>query len=159
MTRETASRPEDFGVLLNLAFGVFKKKLHLAMADAGFDDLGPAFGYVFRMLAGGEANLSDLARALEITAPGALKIVNDMAAKGYVERVDHPTDARQRLLRLTPRAREAMKFARRFHARFEAGLERQLGATAARALRRSLEAIVDSGTEAGHGPSVRLRPI
>ena len=43
--------PVDFGVLLNLAFGSFKAGLHAELARAGFDDVGPSFGYVFRLLA------------------------------------------------------------------------------------------------------------
>jgi DNA-binding MarR family transcriptional regulator len=96
--------PEDFGVLLNLAFGAFKQELHAELARVGFDDVGPSFGYIFRLLARNKpSNLRDVAAALRITAPGALKVVNDMVEKGYVERQECPGDARQKLLTLTPR--------------------------------------------------------
>ena len=134
--------PTDFGVLLNLAFGSFKSGLHGELAGAGFDDVGPSFGYVFRLLASRPRNLSEVAAALAITAPGALKIVNDMVDKGYVERQAHAVDARQKLLALTPRARRAMKAAHQFHVQFEAALARRLGVEDARAARRVLEAIV-----------------
>ena len=104
--------------------------------------MGSSFGYVSRLLAREPLNLSAVAAALAISAPGALKIVNDMVDKGYVERLAHAGDARQKLLALTPRARQAMKAARRFHAQFEAGLARQLGADDAQAARRVLEGIV-----------------
>jgi len=147
--------PIDFGVLLNLAFGSFKAGLHAELARAGFDDVGPSFGYVFRLLASRPHNLSEVAGALAITAPGALKIVNDMVDKGYVERQAHAVDARQKLLALTPRARRAMKAARQFHAQFEAALARQLGAGDARAARRALEVIV-AAAPAG---AVHLRAV
>jgi len=147
--------PTDFGVLLNLAFGSFKAGLHAELARAGFDDIGPSFGYVFRLLASRPLNLSEVAGALAITAPGALKIVNDMVDKGYVERQAHAIDARQKLLALTPRARRAMKSARQFHAQFEAGLAQRLGAGDARAARRVLEAIVASAPAA----EVQLRAV
>ena len=134
--------PVDFGVLLNLAFGTFKARLHDELSRAGFDDVGPSFGYVFRLLAKEPLNLSAVAAALAISAPGALKIINDMADKGYVERLAHAGDARQKPIALTPRARQAMKAARRFHGQFEAALARQLGADDAQAARRVLEAIV-----------------
>lgn len=147
--------PADLGVLLNLAFGTFKAQLHRELARAGFDDIGASFGYVFRLLAPAPRNLSEVAAALAISAPGALKIVNDMADKGYVERLAHAADARQKLLALTPRALQAMKVAHRFHGQFEAGLARQLGAEDARAARRVLEAIVAAAPDGG----VQLRGV
>jgi DNA-binding MarR family transcriptional regulator len=150
---------QDFGVLLNLAFGAFKTDLHAALARAGFDDIGPSFGYVFRLLAPGPLNLREVAQALGMTAPGALKIVNDMAAKGYVERLEHAADARQKPLALTPRARQAMAAAHAFHVAYEAALARRLGAGATQGARRLLEAIVDA-SDAPSGPGRnRLRPL
>jgi len=146
----------DFGVLLNLAFGTFKARLHEELAGAGFDDLGASFGYVFRLLAPGAANLRELAEGLGMTAPGALKIVNEMVDTGYVERSEHETDARQKLLALTPRARKAMKAAQRFHARFEAELAARVGERDARALRRALEHIVAAQGESGRAPATLM---
>ena len=159
----TKTRPSggghDFGVLLNLAFGAFKSGLHEAMARAGFDDIGPSFGYVFRLLADEPSNLRHVAEALGMTAPGALKIVNDMVAKGYVERLEHAQDARQKLLGLTPRARKAMRVAHAFHAQFEADLARRIGARDTQATRKLLEAIVsDADARSSDGPT-RLRPL
>ena len=90
-----------------------------------------------------------------MTAPGALKIVNDMVDKGYVERAGHEADARQKLLRLTARARAAMEVAHDFHLAFEAGLAERLGVRDARAARRVLEAIVAAQGKGG----VALRPV
>jgi DNA-binding MarR family transcriptional regulator len=157
MRHEAPVPPQDFGVLLNLAFGAFKAGLHAELARAGHDDIGPSFGYVFRMLADGPAILRELAQGLDMSAPGALKIVNEMVARGYVVRSDHPVDARQKLLALTPRARKAMQVAHRFHLRFEAGLAQRLGARDAAAARRVLEAIVAAQGE-GAGSGVRLAP-
>ena len=155
-TAPDADAPADFGVLLNLAFGAFKTRLHDELARVGYDDVGPSFGYVFRLLAQRETNLSEVAQALGMTAPGALKILNDMVDKGYVERVAHAGDARQKLLRLTARARGAMKAAHRFHRRFEAALAERLGARDAQAARRALESIVAEAAGEG-GPG--LRPL
>ncbi len=151
--------PVDFGVLLNLAFGSFKTQLHAALARAGFDDIGASFGYVFRLLAAEPSNLRDVAQALAISAPGALKIVNDMVDKGYVERLEHALDARQKLLALTPRARRAMAIARRSHAEFEQALAQRVGARQAAAARAALEAIVAEEQARGPAGAVSLRPL
>ena len=159
-TSTSAKRvPQDFGILLNLAFGAFKRQLHAELARIGFDDIGASFGYVFRLLANGPSNLSDVAASLGITAPGALKIVDDMVDKGYVERRKHPGDARQKLLTLTPRAHRAMAAAHDFHVAFERSLADRIGARRASAARAALEAIVaDAGREDG-APGIALRPL
>jgi DNA-binding MarR family transcriptional regulator len=149
--------PRDFGVLLNLAFGAFKQELHAELARVGFDDVGPSFGYVFRLLAHKPTNLRDVAQALCITAPGALKIVNDMVDKGYVERQEHPGDARQKLLTLTPRARQAMAAAHEFHEAFERALATRIGPRQVSAARAVLEAIVASAERDNGEIEIALR--
>lgn len=139
----------DLGVLLNMAYGAFVARLHTAMAKAGFQDLGPSFGYVFRLLDAGPASLVSLATRLQITSQGALKIVADMEAKGYVERRDHPDDARVRMVALTPRGKKALATARRFHSAFETQLASQVGAAHAAILRSTLERIVSDATDDG----------
>ena len=46
------SSPPDFGILLGLAYQGFVDQLHVDLAGRGFTDLGPAFGYVVRAIAG-----------------------------------------------------------------------------------------------------------
>ncbi len=131
----------DFGVLLNVAFGAFKSQLHARLAEDGFDDLGSSFGYVFRLLKGQPHSLSQVAAGLGITAQGALKVINDMVAKGYVERHEEPGDGRVKRLSLTPRALAAMAQAQRFHVEFEQALAAQVGAQQVAAMREVLETI------------------
>ena len=158
-TSATPPTRQDFGVLLNLAFGAFKTELHEALAQAGFDDIGPSFGYVFRLLADAPLNLREVAHELGMTAPGALKIVNDMAALGYLERLEHAGDARQKLLTLTARAREAMAVAHAFHVRFEATLAHRIGIRETQGARRVLEAIVEASDARPGNERSRLRPL
>jgi DNA-binding MarR family transcriptional regulator len=106
---------DDLGVLLTLALGAFKQRLHAHLAHAGYDDLGASFGFVLRSLDGGPLSLVDLARRLGISAQGALKIATEMVDRGYVERQDDPEDKRVRRLLLTSRGRDALREARRFH--------------------------------------------
>lgn len=143
---------EDFGVLLNLAYGAFKAELHAVMEKDGFDDLGSSFGYVFRLLEKGPATLRDVAAHLDITSQGALKVVDDMVRKGYLERRDHPDDGRLKLLVLTDRARAAIASARRFQRRFEKRLAERLGVAHAAAARAALEDIAGHAAAAGSLP-------
>ena len=117
----------DLGVLLTLALEVFKERLHAHLARAGYDDLGPSFGFVFRSLADRPLSLVELAARLQISSQGALKIVTEMEGRGYVERQDDPTDRRVRRLALTSRGRSALREARRLHAAVEQELTDTLG--------------------------------
>ncbi len=152
-----SSRPaHDFGVLLNLAFAAFRQALDADLAAAGYDDIGTSFGYVFRRLADGPCSLSELAQELAMTPPGALKVVDDMVAKGYVQRSVDTADRRVKRLHLTERGQAALKRAHQFHQRYEQQLARRLGAEPAAAARAVLEAMV-SGED---GARVRRpRPV
>ncbi len=146
---------QDLGVLLNLAFLSFRQALDADLAAAGYDDLGASFGYVFRRLAEGECSLTELAEQLGMTPPGALKVVEDMVQKGYVERLDDPNDRRVKRLVLTARGRAALRRARQFHARYEEALAGRWGAGKIDSLRRVLAGMV---ADAGPVPR-RPRPV
>lgn len=141
--------PLELGILLNLAFGAVKQRLHSHLAAAGFNDLGPSFGYVFRVLDDASPSLAEVASRLGITAQGALKIVGEMVAKGYVERVDDEQDGRIRRLRLTSRGNKALQEARKFYATYERALRRRLGGSRVAVARGVLEAIVAEGEAVG----------
>jgi DNA-binding MarR family transcriptional regulator len=142
---------QDFGVLLNMAFGAFKDGLHAALAEAGFDDVGGSFGYVFRLLAEEPASLGAVAQHLGITPQGALKIIDDMVRKGYVVRLPCAEDGRIKMLALTERGSLAVTCASRYHRRFEKALAGRIGAANAVAARAALEDIVRHHGQAGAG--------
>ena len=117
----------------------------------GFDDLGRSYGYVFRVLGDGDRSLSELAGLLGMTLPGAGKIVDEMEARGYVERHPDRSDRRVKRLALSRRGRAALKAARAFHRGYERRLAR------APAIRAALETIVG---EPADGPTPPyLRPL
>jgi DNA-binding MarR family transcriptional regulator len=140
----SSTAPLDFGVLLNVAFVAFKDALEADLAAAGFDDIGTSFGYVFRLLAEAPCNLSELAVQLGMTSPGALKVVGDMVAKGYVSRTADADDRRVKRLELTHRGHAALARARSFHERYERALAQRLGMRQVAATRKLLEAMAAS---------------
>jgi len=141
----------DLGVLLTLALEAFKERLHAHLARAGYDDLGPSFGFVFRSLADRPLSLVELAARLQISSQGALKIVSEMEGRGYVERQDDATDRRVRRLALTSRGRSALREARRLHAAVERELTDTLGPERVVAARAVLETL--AGEAAGDDPT------
>src|SRR6185503_13405439 len=117
----------DFGILLGLAYQTFTDRLREALARDGFDDLGTAFGYVFRALADDRPSQQQLAEQLGITAQGVAKLIGEMVEKGYVQRTTDKDDSRIKRLALAPRGRAALSAARRFHAQFEKELSKDIG--------------------------------
>ena len=69
----------------------------------GFTDIRPAHGFAFARLAGDGATIGQLAEHLDVTKQAASQMVEDLVTKGYVERRQHPEDARARLIVLTPK--------------------------------------------------------
>ena len=67
----------------------------------GFDDLRPAHGFACARLAPGGATITQLAEHLDVTRQAGAQLVDELIAKGYVERSRHPDDARARLIVLT----------------------------------------------------------
>jgi DNA-binding MarR family transcriptional regulator len=147
----------DIGILLGLAYSTFVDRLHVAMEAAGFDDLGSSFGYVFRALADRPLMLREVAERLGMTAQGALKIIDEMVERGYVERTPDPSDGRAKRLGLSRRGRDALRTARAFHASFEATMRADHGARRTATVRAVFEAIV--GVDAGDSAAAVLRPL
>jgi DNA-binding MarR family transcriptional regulator len=67
----------------------------------GFSDVRPAHGFAFARLAPDGATITQLAEHLGVTRQAAGQLVEELIAKGYLERRPHPDDARARLIVLT----------------------------------------------------------
>jgi MarR family transcriptional regulator for hemolysin len=137
-------RQLDFGIVLGLAYQSFVEQLNAALAQRGFTDIRPAFGYVLRALADQPLTSGQLATRLAITAQGAGKLVDLMVEAGYVERQLDTTDRRTRWLHLTPRGQAALAAAREIHHDIELKLVAKLGAEPMGTLREVLEHVVGS---------------
>jgi DNA-binding MarR family transcriptional regulator len=156
-----AADPDDFGILLGLAYQRFVDALNAHLRHGGFADLGTSFGYVLRALAVEPLTATQLAARLHLTPQGAAKIVDDMVRRGYVERQLDPRDGRARRLVLAQRGQQALARARAFHAAFERRLGETQGVEQARQLRLALEALVadEHGRPTPETSSRLLRPL
>ncbi len=91
----------------SLAFGLLAASRALVdgvsagVRARGFADLRPAHGFAFTRLSAGGATITELAEHLGVTRQAAAQLVDELVAKGYVERQPHPRDARARLIVLT----------------------------------------------------------
>jgi DNA-binding MarR family transcriptional regulator len=149
------AHPLDFGILLGLAYQAFVDELHEHLHECGFTDIGRSYGYVFRALDGNTLHLRQLAERLCMSDQGAVKIVNEMQARGYLERYPDLHDGRIKKLRLSSKGSQALDQAQRFHARYEARLRSAIGRPQLASTRLVLEKMVaKTGTDAAHA---RLR--
>ena len=86
-------------------------RIQEALARRGYVDVRPAHGFAFVRISAGNATTLDVAEHLGVTKQAASQLVEQLVARGYVERPVDPDDARRRPLRLTPRGRACTRAA------------------------------------------------
>jgi DNA-binding MarR family transcriptional regulator len=86
--------------------------LRAAFAAAGLDGIRPAQAVALVPLVGGGLHASDLADRLGVTRQAVAQAVAALERHDYVVRGPHPSDARARIIELTPRGRHALRVMR-----------------------------------------------
>jgi DNA-binding MarR family transcriptional regulator len=124
--------------------------IHEGVVARGFTDLRPAHGFAFVRLAPSGATVSDLAAHLGVTRQAASQLVDELAAKGYVERRPHPDDGRARLVVLTERGWACTRAADQAAAETIGTWASVVGEDRLQALRDDLARIAPAG---------RIRPV
>jgi DNA-binding MarR family transcriptional regulator len=87
----------------------------------------------------------DVANHLGISKQAASQLVELLVQRGYVERTQHPTDARSSVLSLTPRGWACTKAAEASAAKTIMGWERTVGRSNMDSLTSTLSAVVAPG--------------
>jgi DNA-binding MarR family transcriptional regulator len=128
----------DLAILMTGSARVIADRLGDAVARAGVDDMRSSFGFVIRALAENDRTLTELSELLGVTKQAAIKVVDEMERRGYVERRPDPADRRAKVIRLTDKARKVRRTALRASGRLEAELVADLGAADVEAARRVL---------------------
>jgi DNA-binding MarR family transcriptional regulator len=149
----------DFAVLVVGATRCVAERLDAAVAAAGIEGMRAPFGFVIRALHGSPLTLTELAERLGVTKQAAIKVVDEMEARGFVARAADPRDRRAKTIALTPRGEAVRRAARAESERMEAELAAELGDADVAALRRVLLRFVErhgGGEDAAAG---RARPL
>jgi DNA-binding MarR family transcriptional regulator len=98
------------------------------MAASGFADRALPDGRVLRLCAGNDSvTASEIGRELGITRQGAGKIVAGLRDRGYVTLDTSTIDGREKIVALTPFAREYLEAQRSASRRIERKLRREVG--------------------------------
>ena len=156
-------RPARLGVALQQAWAGYQRELDRELAAAGFADRGFPEGRVLRLCANAAADvtISQIGRELGITRQGASKIVASLRDRGYVALSPSPTDRREKIVTLTPRAVRFRAAERQAASRIEAQIRSDLGPEALDGLYGLLDALdaLGGGSVTRREPAHALRAL
>ena len=128
--------------LLSVGLDQFSGQLHERVAVAGYGDIRPGHGCVFGGIdPDNGSRLTDLAERAMMTKQSVGEVTSDLEQLGYVERVPDPDDGRAKLIRLTPKGREAYAIGQRLIDEVERDWAERFGEEGVAALREVLEAV------------------
>jgi DNA-binding MarR family transcriptional regulator len=128
--------------LLDMASAALFAEFRIDLVEAGYGDIRPTHGCVFRFVREEGMRLTELATFADMTKQSIGEIVDDLADRGYVERIPDPADRRAKLIRLTEKGEQAQATGRALFAKLEQRLADRYGADRLEQLRPLLEEIV-----------------
>lgn len=132
-------RSPNTGVLLQDPFLILVDRLHEGLAEAGYPDVRPAHGNVFRFIRKEGSRITELAERARVTKQTMGYLVDYLEERGYVERRPDPKDGRAKIVHLTEKGRESVRVAQEIIGRVEAQWAERLGEDRMEQLRRLLE--------------------
>jgi DNA-binding MarR family transcriptional regulator len=132
----------DFAILIVGAARVVADRLNQAIERSGVEDMRTPFGYVIRALADRDRTLTELADLLGVSKQAAIKVVDEMEARGFLARHPDPDDRRVKVLRLTEKGRNVRRTALAASHALERELRREVGDTTVDELRVGLDALL-----------------
>ncbi len=149
-----SSLPLPTNALLRTAYNAVSARIFAGVkAGRHFDDLRPAHGNAMEQLELEDGlRLTEMARRAGITVQSMGELVDDLEAKGYLERRPDPGDRRAKRIHLTKRGRTNARIAKQATADVEDHLAELLGQQHYQQLRRSLQQIIARDT---HGREQR----
>jgi DNA-binding MarR family transcriptional regulator len=137
------------GALLRFAHQSVIRRVLEGLSAAGFGDVQPAHFAPLQALwdCPEGVRATELAARARITKQSMGELVEQLAVRGYVERVPDPQDGRARLVRFTSRGRKASRIARETVHGVEADWSRKLSARRIEELRETLKMLLASEVE------------
>jgi DNA-binding MarR family transcriptional regulator len=137
-----AGEPCTYGFELPLLlFGGFRSiidELHAELARRGHPDLRPAHGFALQAIGLPGATATEVGRRLGISKQAAGKTIDRLAELGYVHKAGDDRDRRRKLVRITPRGRDALAQSAMIFEDIRSRWQATLGATRLSALEQDL---------------------
>jgi DNA-binding MarR family transcriptional regulator len=147
----------DLAILVVGAARTVADRLGKAVAGAGIPDMRTPYGYVIRALADRDRTLTEVAELLAVSKQAAIKVIDEMEARGFLVREAHPGDRRVKLLRLTEKGRTVRRTALAASRDLEARLRAAAGDADVDALLRALQVFLDTHDAGAHAAAGHSR--
>jgi DNA-binding MarR family transcriptional regulator len=154
----TPHPPETLLSLLDAATESVLAEFRRDLEEAGYADIRPTHGCVFRFVRDDGMRLTELARLAGMTKQSVGELVDDLVDLGYVERIPDPEDRRAKLICLTDRGIEAQRVGFGLLIDVEDRWAERFGATRMKQLRKLLEEAVSEDAP-GAAPELRERRL
>ena len=137
------SRPST-PTLLRTAYNALSMNIYRSVVDAGLSDMRPAHGNAMEMLAIEDGlRLTDIAARAGMAPQSMGELVDDLVAKGYLERREDSEDRRAKRIYLTPKGRASAEASSVAVTSVEHQLTDCLGAVQYRQMRRHLAVVIE----------------
>jgi DNA-binding MarR family transcriptional regulator len=124
--------------LFAIAYRSLIDSMHMQLRERGYQDVGTGFGYVLLLARERPLTGNDVAQLMGMTKQGASKLIDALERAQYLERYEHPEDARSKLLRITAKGRRLLSTVEQIYAELEREWAQALGARSLSTLRRDL---------------------
>ncbi len=135
--------------LMRYAIQDARGRIHAAVRDAGFDDVGSPHITLFRWPGPEGRRPTEVAADAQISKQRVNDLLGDLERLGYLERTVDPTDERARIVRLTERGQRLQEAALASHRAVEREWADAVGPERWEQLLEALAAIAPVGRTAG----------
>jgi|SRR5215208_419922 len=134
-------------------------KMRDRLAEEGYGDIREGYGCVFGFIDIDEGSrLTELAERAGLTKQAVGEVIPELEQLGYLTREPDPRDRRAKIIKLTPKGRDACLTGRRLFAEIEREWADQLGEDLLAGLRDAAEKIAaaERGEAAQAGTALRM---
>ena len=137
-----------------MAYRQIIDELHARLAARGYGDVSPNFGYVLLAVREQPMTVTAIASLLGVTKQAASKLIDGMAADGYVSRTANADDARAKAIAISARGKRFLTTVESIYDEIETEWAGIASKARMDALRAGLQSVVEARHD-GRLPAVR----
>jgi DNA-binding MarR family transcriptional regulator len=157
MSADPSPPPRPLPALLTQVKEAALHKMRDRLAEEGYGDIREGYGCVFGFIDIDEGSrLTELAERAGLTKQAVGEVIPELEQLGYLTREPDPRDRRAKIIKLTPKGRDACLTGRRLFAEIEREWADQLGEDLLAGLREAAERI--AAAERGDAAQVGTAP-
>jgi DNA-binding MarR family transcriptional regulator len=158
MSADPSLPPRPLPALLTQVKEAALHKMRGRLAEEGYGDIREGYGCVFGFIDIDEGSrLTELAERAGLTKQAVGEVIPELEQLGYVTREPDPRDRRAKIIKLTPKGRDACLTGRRLFAEIEREWAEEFGDELLTALREAAERISAAEREQAHaGTALRM---